>query len=150
MQFLKYTCMHPGEKKKKNLPFLLKSKHIFKIRKVEEFLLHFLLLFFCSWINHYVLIRTEYGSVCRALCKYYFFPLLLCIHSTCVRLQAPNLKEKLCQNQQTCFDIAKFWPQILSTYACFLSENINQFKSTHSLAHVQQNMFSTWSMVYHL
>lgn len=24
-----------------------------------------------------------------------FFPLLLCIHSTCVGLQAPNLKEKL-------------------------------------------------------
>lgn len=38
---------------------------------------------------------SEYGSVCRALYKYYFFPLLLCIHPTCVGLQAPNLKGKL-------------------------------------------------------
>lgn len=28
----------------------------------------------CSWINHYVLIRADYGSVCRTLCKYYFSP----------------------------------------------------------------------------
>lgn len=67
------------------------------MREAEEFLLHLLLLFFCSWINHYVLIRAEYGSVGRALCKYCFFPLLLCIHPTCIRLQAPNLKEKLSQ-----------------------------------------------------
>lgn len=147
MHFLKYTCMHS---KKTPLPCVLKSKHIFKIKKAEAFLLHFSLLFFCSWVNHYVLIRVEYGSVCRALYKYYFFPLLLCIHSTCVGLQAPNLKEKLSQSQQTCCDS---WGQnfaVLSAYACFLSENINQVKSTCSLAHVRQKMFSTCPMFCHL
>lgn len=41
----------------------------------------------------------QFAEVCANII---FFPLLLCIYSTYVGLQAPNLKEKVSQSQQMC------------------------------------------------
>lgn len=95
-------------------------------------------------------LELSMGQFAEFCANIIFFPLLLCIHSTCVGLQAPNLKEKVSQSQQMCFGS---WGQnfaLLSACACFLSENIHQVKSTCSLAHVQQKMCSTYPMFHHL
>lgn len=49
-------------------------------------------------------LELNMGQFAELCANIIFFPLFLCIHSTCVGLQAPNLKGKLSQSQQMCFD----------------------------------------------